>query len=272
MAATTKPKTVRTSRSKMLLSEATPTSKLPPKSYPEGWRKYLLALELRASRVLALGIPGTGKTFSANTVGLMPGEEVYNIYVGDETAAYQFMGSPSLKAGNSEFEYGPALHAIHKGCRLVINEIDHASADALDALIGVCDDPQSIKITLPDGSIIRPKEGFHVVATMNGQLEDLPEALRDRFEGCAININEPHPAAIEALPVEMQMIARKLTREACPTNQRVSIRQFRGFAELVQRGMPEDMAAGCAFQGRAKDLLAALQLVKVKEEQAGKEA
>lgn len=267
MATTRKPSTTRTRKPAATLasSKSFPAAKMPPKSYPEGWRNYLLALELRASRVLAFGIPGTGKTYSANTVGLRPGEDVYNIYVGDETAAYQFMGSPALKAGSSEFEYGPALHAITRDVRLVINEIDHASADALDALIGVCDDPKSIKITLPDGSIIRPKgDNYHVVATMNGVLEDLPEALRDRFEGCAINITEPHPAAIEALPVELQAMAKKLTRESCPANQRVSIRQFRGFVELIEKGMPEEMAATCSFQGRAKDLLAAMKLIEAK--------
>lgn len=264
MAAASAPRKTRTTSKTLASSTRFPASKLPPKSYPDGWQRYLIALELRASRVLAMGIPGTGKTYSANMVGVKPGEEVYNIYMGDETAAYQFMGSPSLKAGNSEFEYGPALHAITRGCRLVVNEIDHASADALDALIGVCDDPASVKITLPDGTIVRPKEGFHVVATMNGVLEDLPDALRDRFEGCAINIKEPHPEAIKALPVELQAMATKLTREACPQNQRVSIRQFRGFVELIERGMAKDMAAGCAFQERGKDLLAAMELSQMK--------
>lgn len=245
-----------------MIGAAVPTSRKSsiPKSYPQSWQDYLDALQRRASRVMAMGIPGTGKTYSANEVGLNEDEVVYNIYVGDETAAYQFMGAPSLKAGNSEFEYGPALHAFTRGTRLVINEIDHASADALDALIGVCDDWKSAKITLPDGTIVRPTEGYHVVATMNGELDDLPEALRDRFEGCAVSITEPHPDAIAALPEELQETAKKLTRESCPVEQRVSIRQFRGFAELLDLGMDMERAARCSFRERAEDLMMAMDL------------
>lgn len=229
-------------------------------SYPDDWKAYLTALEVRASRVMAMGIPGTGKTFSANHVGLKEGEEVYNIYVGDETAAYQFMGTPSIKGGDSTFEYGPAIHAMVTGSRLVVNEIHKASMDALDALTAVCDDPRSIKVTLPDGSHIRPTEGFHVVATMNGTLADLPEQLRDRFEGCAIEITAPHPAAIESLPQEIRAAAKKLTRAECPEGQRVSIRQFRGFVELIEKGMDRKMAGTCAFGKRSADLLATMSL------------
>src|SRR5207244_1607050 len=103
---------------------------------------------------------------------------------------------------------GPALTAFRLGSRLVLNEIDKASGDALTFCHALLDDPGIARITLPTGETVIPHEDFHVIATMNGEPEDLPDALRDRF-AVRIHIDKLHPEAVEALPKDLHKIARK---------------------------------------------------------------
>lgn len=241
---------------------------------PQDWLDLEHAIRAGTRRVLAHGIPGTGKTHAAQQVGvegyahvttisgceLRSEEDVYNVYLGEETAAYQIVGTDAIEHGTMVWRNGPGLLAwrAHLG-RLVINEIDHASGDALDALMWLCDDEGTARIVLPTGEQVRPTLNLQILATMNGEPEDLPEAIQDRFS-TRFRITAPHPAAIAALPKELQTIAAKLSHEETPESQRVSIRQFRAYAEMTAKGVPNDSAARGAFHHRADELLKTIGL------------
>ncbi len=226
------------------------------------WQDAISAIEAGVYRVLLFGIPGTGKTLAGNETkfkGKTP--EVYNIYLGEESSAYQIVGTDSLEKGNMVWRDGPAMKQRRNGGRLIINEIDHASGDALDALIWICDDPRTAAkgVDLPTGETVFPHEDLQFIGTMNGRPEDLGDALSDRFK-TQFEITCPHPEAIMSLPVQLWDIAVALTGAETPESQRISIRQFRSFTEMIELGVNPDTAARGAFHHRADELLKTIRL------------
>jgi MoxR-like ATPase len=265
---TTVPTTVRTStrarRDPIMVAfrdyeKNSPVQKLPT---PQCWKDAEAIIQSGHYRVLLNGIPGTGKTYAANHLPYK-GEpcKTFNVYLGEETAAYQIVGTDIIRDGEMEWRDGPALSQRRKGVRLCINEIDHASGDALDALIWLTDDEETaaMGIDLPTGEKIYPYEDLQFVATMNGEREDLGDALSDRFV-TTVRITCPHPDAVMQLPRALWNIAAKLSHEETPESQRITIRQFRSFATMMEEGVPSATAARGAFHRRSEELLKTIKL------------
>ena len=128
-----------------------------------------------------------------------------------------------------------------EGSRLVLNEVDHAGGDVLSFLLAALDNPETCRVCLPSGETVRPAPGFHCVGTMNGQPEDLLPALRDRF-AAAIEIEEPHPAAIDALPEDLRNAARGTV--SAVGGDRITLRSWLAFASLRSTLGAETAAQG----------------------------
>ena len=132
--------------------------------------------------VLLYGGPGFGKTHIASV-----GVDCYKVTMTEETAAAELRGHYIPKGNEFIWHNGPALMAwgqgAELGCRLVVDEIDRSSGDALTFFYALLDDPTVAKLTLPSGETVRPKAGFQCVATTNAMdLESaLPAALLSRF-------------------------------------------------------------------------------------------
>ena len=159
-------------------------------------------------RILLYGIPGTGKTYQANTLGLKEGQETYNITLTADSTASELMGHyVATDTGGFEWLDGVGIKAWKEGARLVINEIDHAGVDVMTFLHALLDDPKFAKFTLPnrDKETVKPTEGFQVVATMNGVPADLPEALADRFP-VKLEIDTVHEDALDSLPKKLASV------------------------------------------------------------------
>jgi MoxR-like ATPase len=209
-------------------------------------------------RTLLAGPPGTGKTFSALRAGVAPGQKVYALTCTEEMAAAEVRGHYVPVGGEFKWQDGPGISAWRQGARLVLNEIDKASADALTFLYALLDDRESACVTLPTGETVRPAAGFSVVATMNGDPAcDLPPALRDRFPVC-ITVESVHPAALAQLPEDLRAAAEKSTLAAEP-ERRTSIRVWLEFARLRKAIGAEHAAVAC-FGERAGDVLNALKI------------
>jgi MoxR-like ATPase len=244
-----------------------------PHKLTQDWSDVEHAIASGTRRVLLHGIPGTGKTMAAQKAGVEGSvgittlykvvrteANVMNVYLGEETAAYQIVGTDAIDHGTMIWRDGPGLIAWRQEFgRLVVNEIDHASGDTLDALMWLCDDEESARIVLPTGECVKPGVNLQIVATMNGEPQDLPEAIQDRFS-TRFRISAPHPAAIAALPEELQKVAKKLSHEGTPESQRVTIRQFRAYAEMIRKGVPKETAARGSFHHRADELLKTIGL------------
>lgn len=202
----------------------------------DSWKVARATIETGTGNVLMYGPPGTGKSFAAQFGA--NGGNVRNITITPDTAAAELRGHYHPVAGEFVWRDGPIVAAMRDGSRVVLNEVDHAGGDVLSFLIAALDNRESAAITLPSGETVRPAAGFQVVGTMNGKPEDLIPALRDRF-AAAVEITEPHPDAIEALPADL----RNAARGATPGGDGPTLRAWLAFAALrVSIGCPETAA------------------------------
>lgn len=218
------------------------------------------AIERGSYRVLLYGPPGTGKTRSAYNTARALGKALYNITLSDETPAAELRGHFVPQGNVWAWMHGPAVKAAiqeRKGAVLLLDEIDKASQDCLDFLHGLLNDPDVAQLTLPTGETLFPNKRFQVIATMNGDLEDLQPSLQDRFK-IAIEVTEPHPNAIASLPQDLQGAAANV--ETYGVKQRpATIRAWAAFATL--RELPDvgpENAAKAVFAHRAKELMDAI--------------
>lgn len=215
------------------------------------------AIERGAYRVLLYGPPGTGKTTSAYNAAKALGKSVYNITLSDETPAAELRGHFVPIGTEWKWMHGPAVRAYLEGAVLILDEIDKASQDALDFLHGLLNDPDVARLTLPNGETITPQPGFQVIATMNGELEDLQPALQDRF-AISIEVRDPHPDAIKALPSDLQNAAKKV-EDYENAERPATLRRWAAFALLRElEGVGAEEAAKAVFAHRAGELLDAI--------------
>lgn len=220
------------------------------------------AVERGAPRVLLYGPPGTGKTTSAYNAAHALGKSLYNITLSDETPAAELRGHFVPIGQEWKWMHGPAVRAYLEGAVLCLDEIDKASQDCLDFLHALLNDKKlagrPVTISLPNGEIISPHDEFMVIATMNGELEDLPHALQDRF-AIAIEVRDPHPDAIASLPKDLQSAAKKV-EDYEVAERPATIRRWSAYALLreIEEIGPAN-AALAVFAHRAQELLDAIK-------------
>ena len=244
-----------------------PKEKIDMSALPESDLWNLVDGVLKHSRrVLLLGPPGTGKTYAATRLGKHSEDQpVYSVTMTPETPAAELRGHFIPSGDEFKWMDGPAISAWKSGGRLVINEIDHSSPDCLSLLFAVLDDPEFAALTLPNGETVHPTENFQVVATMNGEPDDLPPALQDRFP-VTLEIDEVNPEALAALPEDLRYVARNTALHKTE-DRKISIRLWMEFANLRVRmvnayGKREglEMAAKAVFGPRASEALNALEI------------
>lgn len=210
-----------------------------------------------SARVLLYGPPGTGKTTSAFNAADALGLNAYAVVLTEETPAAELRGHYVPDGNEWKFRHGPAAIPFMNGGMLLLDEIDKASGDSLDFLHGLLTDKDVARMTLPNGETIRPHPDFRVVATMNGRLEDLPDAIRDRF-AIAIEISNPHPNAIESLPEDLRNAASN--PESYENLERpATMRAWKAFADLRER-FGVETAAKAVFGNRSRQIIDAYKL------------
>jgi MoxR-like ATPase len=217
----------------------------------------LVAAVLEHSRAVLLhGRPGTGKTYAAQTLGLRQTQAVFTITMTPETPAAEIRGHYIPKDGAFYWQDGPAIRAWREGGRLIINEIDLAGGDVTGLLYAIAESKHSAALTLPTGELVKPAEEFQVVATTNAPIEELPEAILNRFP-VALEIKEANPVAIAQLPEDLRNAAAGSVM--AENNRRISLRCWLEYAQLRGK-IGHTSAAAAIFGERAADVLAGLKL------------
>jgi MoxR-like ATPase len=225
------------------------------------WRDVADVLSAGVSRVLLYGPPGTGKTFAALHHGVVEGPAERLVCTEDLTSG-EITGT-WMPTGESHFEWreGPAIRAWRgmegRGGRLVLDEVDRASGDALATLLAITDSPESARWRNPETlEWVRPGPEFSVVMTSNIEdLEEVPRALRDRFP-VSIRVDRPHPSAVARLSGDLR--APALAGSLGPEQRRVSLRSFYAFDELRRHHGPSRAAFLVFGEGVAQSVLDAL--------------
>lgn len=224
----------------------------------------------KSRRVLLYGPPGTGKTYSAVKQSTPLDEQgkpnVFQVTMTEDTAAANLEGfyKPN-SSGGFEWHDGIAIQSWRNGGRLVINEIDHASPDAMTFLHAILDDQEIARLTLNNDTkeTVRPKDGFQVIATTNSPPESLPLALKDRFP-VKIHVDEIHPKAMEYFPEEWHDVIQDTSLVEDP-EERISVRAWKEFFDLQDKGFSAEIAAKLIFSDKAEELVDAVELSKVEE-------
>lgn len=209
------------------------------------------------------GPAGTGKTFAAEHHLPEGSPEPIVLTLTDETSAADLFGFYVAGPHGFEWRDGPATRAARAGARFVVNEIDHASGDAIAALYCIADESASARWTLANGETLRPAAGFHTVATSNATPDEAlnGEGVADRFK-LRVHLDTPHPASVAALPEDL----RSAAEASCvhpDESQRLTMRTWRAFADLRERLGDALLAAQITFGAhRAQPVLDSLAVAK----------
>jgi MoxR-like ATPase len=227
------------------------------------WRDFDEVLAAGLLRVLLYGPPGTGKTFAALHFGVTEGVAERLVCTEDLTSGDVTGSWMPSRGGQFEWREGAAIRAWRgvdgQGGRLVLDEVDRASGDALSTLLAMTDSPASARWRNPDTlEWVRPGPAFSVVMTSNVEdLDEIPRALRDRFPVC-IRVDRPHPAALGSLSSDLRGPA--LSGSLGPEHRRVSLRSFYAFDDL-RRHYGSSRAAQLVFgESAAQSILDALTI------------
>jgi nitric oxide reductase NorQ protein len=191
------------------------------------WEVAMATISACTGNTLLYGPPGTGKSYAGQRAGVS--SDVANVTLTPDTPAAELRGHYHPRGGEFVWVDGPVVKAMREGRRLVVNEVNHAGGDTLSFLLAALDNRDSARLTLPSGETVTPAPGYHVVGTMNGQPDELLPALRDRFAAC-VEIVEPHPDAIDALPEDLRNAARGTV--SAPGDDRITLRAWLAFAAL----------------------------------------
>lgn len=215
-----------------------------------------------AGNVLFFGPPGTGKTSIVEWLAHESGQPV--LWVTNCTpdmSAGLLVGHPHLvpipdSDGKPQFwAKGPGLQALERGEIYLVDDLHKISSDAEAELLTLGNDPRMLKKVLSDGTVIRPANGYRLMATMNGIPQDIDDALRDRFETVFL-IDRPSDEMLDKLDSDVREVCIA-AYEACDALAgqlpEFSYRECRSFC----RRRKEVIASGIVSTTEEADAIAA---------------
>lgn len=144
------------------------------------------ATSTRRFPVLLQGPTSSGKTSMIEYLALISGNKFVRINNHEHTDLQEYLGSyVSGPDGQLEYQEGILVNALREGYWIVLDELNLAPTDVLEALNRLLDDNKELLIPETQ-QLIRPHEKFMLFATQNppgmyGGRKALSRAFRNRF-------------------------------------------------------------------------------------------
>ena len=214
--------------------------------------------------VLIIGPKGTGKTSLVREYAKQKLKELTSINFSLRTRESHLVGTKNLIDGNIGFDEGILVKSMKEGNILYLDEINAAEADVLLRLDEALDDRRQIVLKESNGQIIKAKDSWFVIATINPLThvgtKELPPQILSRFpvrirldyppEDIEYQIIKKHVKNLNESDVLLGIKLANTLRQASAVEELYyspSIRETIAFAKLLESGVSASESAKIVF-------------------------
>ena len=214
--------------------------------------------------VLIIGPKGTGKTSLVRDFAKNKSMNLESINFSLRTRESHLVGTKTLTDGTVSFDEGILVKSMKKGDMLYLDEINSAEADVLLRLDEALDDRRQIVLKESTGEVIKAKENWFVVATINPLshtgTKELPPQILSRFpvrirleyppENIELEIIKKYVSGEHELEIIQAIKLANILRQAAAVEELFyspSLRETIAFGKLLDKGMSSKEIANFVF-------------------------
>lgn len=214
--------------------------------------------------VLIIGPKGTGKTSLVRDFAKNKNMNLESINFSLRTRESHLVGTKTLTDGTVSFDEGLLIKSMRSGDMLYLDEINSAEADVLLRLDEALDDRRQIVLKEATGEVVKAKENWFVIATINplthSGTKELPPQLLSRFpvrirleyppENVELEIVKKYVSGNHESEIIQAIKLANTLRQAASVEELFyspSLRETIAFGKLLDKGMPAKEAANFVF-------------------------
>jgi nitric oxide reductase NorQ protein len=214
--------------------------------------------------VIIIGPKGTGKTSLVRDFAKNKNINLESINFSLRTRESHLVGTKTLTDGTVSFDEGLLIKSMKRGNMLYLDEINSAEADVLLRLDEALDDRRQIVLKESTGEVVKAKDGWFVVATINplshSGTKELPPQLLSRFpvrirleyppENIELEIVKKHVSGNHDSEIIQAIKLANTLRQAAAVEELFyspSLRETIAFAKLLDKGMSPKKVAEIVF-------------------------
>ena len=214
--------------------------------------------------MLIIGPKGTGKTSLVRDFAKNKSMNLESINFSLRTRESHLVGTKTLTDGTVSFDEGILVKSMKEGNMLYLDEINSAEADVLLRLDEALDDRRQIVLKESTGEVIKAKENWFVVATINplshSGTKELPPQILSRFpvrirleyppENIELEIIKKYVSGEHELEIIQAIKLANILRQAAAVEELFyspSLRETIAFGKLLDKGMSSKEIANFVF-------------------------